>query len=265
VALAVGGAHVDELLERFARAAPSVEGRRRTSCSAMFRSIHHPGPFGRRWSPARSGSSPGSTLESPTDASLSHLGTWPGAPGISPAGRPAGAVREASGGTIHLLYAHSHDVDQVRIVNNIDAQRRTDHTIEAARDNARRSRGGNSLTAPGSMPPISGHGPSGVVNIKFSDGKLETQKAWSWRSRPSLFSAVAPSTSARPAWPSFRRSSVNGDYRPRHSSPSGRGIRCPPTGAPINRVPATTSGLLNGHNMSARLNGGRVGVRPRIP
>ena len=29
------------------------------------------------------------------------------------------------------------------------------------------------------MPPISGHGAPAVVNIKFSDGNLETQKAWS--------------------------------------------------------------------------------------
>jgi hypothetical protein len=84
---------------------------------------------------------------------------------------------------------------------------------------------GDSLRAPDSMPAISGHGLPGVVNLKFSDGNLETRKVWGWRSKPSApFRAVATSTSATPAWPSFR-SSVNGDCRSRRPSPS-RDVLC---------------------------------------
>lgn len=172
----MGGVHVDELLDGFAGGAPNVEGRRRTSCSAMVHSNDHPGPFGRRWSPARSDSSPGSAVLSPTDASLSRSKTWPDAPGISPAGPPAAVVSVASCGMNRRPDASIRGAAQARTGRRTCARNRTARTTEAAFDTARNSRAGSSVTARIPMPPFSGHGAPAVVNIKFSDGNWRPRR-----------------------------------------------------------------------------------------
>lgn len=162
----------EQLAERVARAGPRAGAALRRARSGRHLGFdRHRGPFGRRRSPARPGTSTRPRLPSPCDASLSARRTCPAAGrGSGPGERPGGGEREAGCGRRRRRGGATHDAGAGGSRCRGAGRGRSAGRVEAGRGSGCRGRGGRRTKATGSIPPLSGPGARLVVKEGDSEG-----------------------------------------------------------------------------------------------